>query len=199
MRTILFSVLLLSVTFAYGQLIPEKANDISPLLIGEKIPNSAVQSTRGGSISLARIYSRKPTVLIVYRGGWCPYCNLHLAELQDIEQQLIDAGFQIVAVSPDSPENLKATTSDKELKYTLLSDSDLSFLTEMGVVYQAPSRNHAMLKRASGGANPGYLPVPSVFLLDKEGVIMFQYINPNYKVRISSELLQAAVSSLDRL
>jgi peroxiredoxin len=196
----LISILCFSLAVVLNaQSIPEDANDISPLLIGEKAPASTVTNLEGKTLDFAEVYSQKPTVLIVYRGGWCPYCNLHLAELQEIEQQLIDAGYQIVAVSPDAAENLRTVAGKNDLRYQLLSDSDLSLIKAMGLAYRAPERNHAMLKNASGGANPGLLPVPAVFLLDKEGVILFQYINPNYKVRISSELLLAAVTSLNRL
>lgn len=41
----------------------------------------------------------------------------------------------------------------------------------------------------------GKLPVPSVFLVTPELGISFQYVDPNYKYRISSDLLLAADNS----
>ena len=41
------------------------------------------------------------------------------------------------------------------------------------------------------------LPAPAVFILDQKGMVKFSYVNPNYKVRLSPELLyQAAKFSM---
>jgi len=56
-----------------------------PLAIGDTIPNITVTSTKGKVTSLRRLISKKPTIVIFYRGGWCPYCNAHLVKIQQIE------------------------------------------------------------------------------------------------------------------
>jgi hypothetical protein len=49
-------------------------------------------------------------------------------------------------------------------------------------------------EKATGKA---VLPAPAVFILDQKGLIKFSYVSPNYKVRMSPELLvQAAKYSL---
>lgn len=196
MRPILFIALLGFALTSIGQSIPSKPNDISPLLVGESIPTSDLTNIDGKSTAVSGIFREKPTVLVVYRGGWCPYCNIHLAELQDIEDEILKLGYQIVAVSPDAAENLKASTQKHSLKYKLYSDSNMQFSQDLGIAYKAPERNLNMLASASGGDNPGMLPVPSVFLVDQKGTILFEYINPNYKVRVTGELLLAALRSL---
>lgn len=52
--------------------IPQKPEDISPLLIGETIPDVRLQTVEGSSVSLMAEVAKKPTVLVFYRGGWCP-------------------------------------------------------------------------------------------------------------------------------
>ncbi len=191
-------IILLIITFSgYGQsMVPVNPNDISPLLIGEDIPNLNVKDINGQPVNLKSLYKSKPVVFIVYRGGWCPYCNVHMAQLRDIEADIIKAGYDIVAISPDSHENLKVSAGKNDLKYSLYSDADMKLSQALGIAYEAPKRNLALLESSSGGQNPGMLPVPSVFVVNTEGVIAFEYINPNYKVRITSEMLLAAVNSL---
>ena len=79
------------------------------LAVGQVLPAATLTSSRGESVSLADVVRDKPTVLVFYRGGWCPFCTRHLADLGRAEAELRAAGYQIVAISPDPPEKLAAT------------------------------------------------------------------------------------------
>ena len=50
------------------------------------------------------------------------------------------------------------------------------------------------LEKASG-YDHHYLPVPATYLVGNNGVIQFQYANPNYKMRLDPDLLIAAAKS----
>nr|WP_288808294.1 peroxiredoxin-like family protein [uncultured Sphingobacterium sp.] len=176
---------------------PEKAEDISPLLIGETIPVQELTGVKGEAINIGKLISQKPTIMVFYRGGWCPYCNLQLAGLQEIEKELIGLGYQVVAISTDKPENLQASIEKGHLTYTLLSDADLSLAKKIGLAFRAPTAYHKFLPEASGGKNTDMLlPVPSVFILDKKAKIRFEYIQPDFKERIDPNLLRAAAGAL---
>ena len=190
----ILSSLLLSTA---AQSIPGTPTDISPLLIGEKIPDIQLSNLEGKKVSLNDIISKEQTLLIFYRGGWCPYCNLHLAELQSIESEILKSGFNIIAISPDSPDNLKASIEKHKLNYTLLSDSKTEAARAFGIAFQASERYGEMLGKASGSLNTqGLLPVPAVFVLNKQGEILFEYINPDYKKWLKGSLLLAVLAEL---
>ncbi|NDU97408.1 peroxiredoxin-like family protein [Spirosoma terrae] len=190
-------LLFVSMAFRASVEIPQKPEDISPLLVGETIPSSKVQTIDGQSVSLLDIVSKKPTVLIFYRGGWCPFCNRQLSELRTLEPDLSKLGYQILAVSTDSPENLKNTLDKSELTYTLLSDADVTAARAFGLAFKAPAAYSATLEKGSNGKNTDkLLPVPAVFLLNQQGVIKFEYINPNFKERMPAKLLKAAAESV---
>jgi peroxiredoxin len=180
-----------------GASIPLNPQDISPLLTGEMIPSVALMDITGKSVRLIETVSKKPTILIFYRGGWCPYCSKQLSGVQLIEKDLMVMGYQVIAVSTDSPENLSGTMDKQKLSYTLLSDADLNVSKQFGIAFKAPSSYDKILPESSGYKNTDkLLPVPSVFILDKKGKILFEYINPNITERISPELLKAAASAL---
>jgi peroxiredoxin len=170
--------------------------DIAPLLIGEKIPNIALKSSENADVNISDLLKKKKTVLIFYRGGWCPYCNLHLQSLAEAEKQIIDLGYQIIAVSPDSPENLKITEEKDKVKYTLLSDSKGELIKAAGIAYQVPENYKTVINVHSNGINTSLLPVPSVFVVNTEADILFEYIAPDFKQRISAELLVSVLKNL---
>lgn len=190
MKKLLFIVLAIS-GISSAQ-IADKAEEISPLLIGEKIPEQDLISVDAQPVSTSEIFNKK-TVLIVYRGGWCPYCNSQLMEMQEIESQIIDLGYQIVAVSPDSPKFLKETTIEDKLNYQLFSDSDGKFSQALGIAFK---REKPKLEKYSEGKNPGFLPVPTVYILNENREIEFLYINPNYSKRLKGELLLGVLKNL---
>jgi peroxiredoxin len=177
--------------------VPEKPEDISPLLIGETIPTVNLPDASGKSFNLNKAVAESPTILIFYRGGWCPYCSRQLSGMQEIEQDLKSLGYKVIAVSTDSPENLTETLGKEKLSYTLLSDSELTVAKKFGIAFKGPKAYDKLLPEASGGKNVDkLLPVPSVFILDTKGVIQFEYINPNYAARISPALLKAVATTL---
>jgi peroxiredoxin len=196
-KKIILSVLLACILWiqAFTQ-VPENAEDISPLLYGEQIPEISVTAVDGSRQPITSIVGGKPSILLFYRGGWCPYCNAHLAEIQEIEEDIIELGYQILAISPDSPENLNKSAGTHELSYKLYSDGNGSLSKAMGIAFKAPERNAKRLLESSGGLNEGFLPVPSVFVVDTSGKIVFEYINPDYKTRIRGELLLAVLEAL---
>lgn len=185
-------IILLAISGISSAQIADSAEDISPLLIGEKIPKQDLISVDEKLISTSEIFNKK-TVLIVYRGGWCPYCNSQLMEMQEIESQIIEMGYQIVAVSPDSPKFLKETTTEDKLNYQLFSDSDGEFSMALGIAFK---REKPKLEKYSEGKNPGFLPVPTVYVINENREIEFLYINPDYSKRLKGDLLLAVLKNL---
>ncbi|RIJ48385.1 AhpC/TSA family protein [Maribellus luteus] len=194
MKQLLFVLLLLG-NSAIAQ-IPELPEQVSPLLIGEQVPDAELKSANNTTHKLSDVLAEKPGVLLFYRGGWCPYCNAHLSDIQEVESEIISLGYQIIAVSPDAPENLKITEEDKSIRYKLYSDADGELIKAMGIAFKAPGQYSGLLNEKSGGLNKGILPVPSVFVVSPSGKILFEYINPDYSTRLSGKLLLAILKNL---
>jgi peroxiredoxin len=192
----LFFTGITTILFSQSEIAADPTS-ISPLLIGEKIPDITLSDVSGKKVNLLELASQKPSVMVFYRGGWCPYCNLHLSELQGIESDIIKAGYQIIAISPDSPESLQASVSKNNLNYVLLSDNQTQASRAFGVAFQAPERYAEMLGKASGEQNRNTLPVPAVFVVNASGEILFEYINPDYKKRLKGSLLLAVLKALN--
>jgi peroxiredoxin len=178
--------------------LPKQAIEIAPLLIGEKIPSITLKSVDNTDVDLLELISKKRTVLVFYRGGWCPYCNAHLAALAEAEKELLDLGYQIIAISPDAPKSLKVTDDKEKLNYLLLSDSVGELSKAVGIAFEAPENYKATIAKGSDGVNNSFLPVPAVFILNVNAEIEFEHIAPNFKNRISNDLLIAVAKSLKK-
>ena len=92
----------------------ESANAVTPLLNGQFAPKTTLKMADGTPVSLQALTLQKPTIVLFYRGGWCPYCSRQLAQLKDIEKELVNLGFQILAISPETPERLQEQKLETE-------------------------------------------------------------------------------------
>jgi peroxiredoxin len=195
MKKLFSSAVLVTLFFIGHAQLPEKPQDISPLLIGEKIPDAEVEGMDGKKIQTGTLFA-KPTVLVFYRGGWCPFCNKQLSALGEQQAAIEKMGYQVIAISPDDAAHLNKSAADNKLDYTLLSDSKGLFAKEMGLAFKAPGNYKDMLLKSSSGLNTGFLPVPAVYIINATGEVEFMFVNPDYKKRLSSKLLLAALESI---
>ena len=176
----------------------DKPENVTPILINSVIPDVNLKTIDGVAISLREKVAEKPTLLVFYRGGWCPYCSRHMMDLQKIEKEIVELGYQVLAISPDRPEELSKSMNKGELTYTLLSDSPMDVSKAFGIAFKMDEKAVARYKEVgidlekSSGYNHHLLPVPAVFIVNQEGIVKFTYVNPNYKERINGEILLTA-------
>lgn len=200
-----FSLLFIGVLISLGALSPAFAQDyaktaeeVTPLLISSEIPDVELKNIEGQTVRLKELVSQKPSIIVFYRGGWCPYCNQQLSDLHTIEEELYEIGYQLLAISPDRPEKLKATLDNNELGYTLLSDSPMNASKAFGIAFKVDQETVDRYKsigldlEGDSGYDHHLLPVPAVYIVNTDGIVKFNYVNPDYKERISGEVLLKA-------
>ena len=177
-------------------------NQVRPLLLGSAMPDVDLKTLDGKPTTLKAQVAGKPTVLVFYRGGWCPFCNLQLSELRLIRKDLDGLGFQMIAISPDLPAELNKTVEKDQLDYTLLSDAKADALRAFGIGYRLDDETYAKYQEygidleKSSGEDHHALPVPSVFIVDADGVLQFSYSHPDYKIRVPGSVILAAAKAI---
>ena len=143
-------------------------------MIGETLPNANFQNSEGEYVQLKALLEEKPTVLVFYRGGWCPYCNVQLSGLVEIEEDVLKLGYQIVAISPDDYKNLQSTIENNSTEYKLLSDPNGKFIKEIGIAFKTSSSlKEYIIGKDQKGETSSVMPAPTVMIVDKKGVIKF--------------------------
>ncbi len=180
---------------------PKSPDHICPILIGSEVPEAEVKTSTGKAANLKLQTEGKPSIIIFYRGGWCPFCNGHLSLLQKSHYELIELGYQIIAISPDLPKEIGKSINKMDLSYTLISDSKMNAAKAFGVAFTVDDKTiekyakYGIDLEASSGEKHHMLPVPSVFIVNASGKITFSYVNPDYKVRLNSEVLITAAKA----
>ena len=113
-------------------------------------------------------------------------------------------GVQLLAISPDKPAKVRETIGKHKMSFILLSDSDMVAARSFRVAYKLDDQTLAEFKKYNidvedaSGQRHHLLPVPAVFLVATNGLIQFEYVNPDYKVRLDPELLVAAAKIIFR-
>lgn len=172
------------------------------LPIGWTAPAVELKNAEGETVKLSEIYAEGPTIVAFYRGGWCPFCNRQLQDWQDYAQDFKDAGLNIIFITPESVENVNGSIEKTETTFTVLSDSDQQAAQLFNVIFTLDAKTRNTYKGygidlGAWNANAEWkLPVPGVFLIDTDGVVRWQVIDENYKVRVAPEVVLEAAADL---
>lgn len=204
-----YSLILLTVAMTLISTVPVQAKSIaqsselvSPLLNGQSIPDVMITTLDGKDKKLSTVMNNKKTVLFFYRGGWCPFCNTQMGQLKKVEDKLHKLGFQLIGISTDSSDDLQKSVEKHTLTYQLVSDYHskvsqafgLAFFASQKVTdrYLAKLKLTNPLQKNAQGVSRLILPAPAIYLIDEKGLVQFNYVNPNFKVRLHEELLLKA-------
>ncbi|MDR2912100.1 MAG: redoxin domain-containing protein [Alistipes sp.] len=158
------------------------ATDASPLMVGEVVPDAPLVGVDGRATTLYSLVGERPTIVVFYRGEWCGNCTNHFKEtfvphLAEIESM----GYNLVAVSPDAPAGLMATSAASGLdgKY-LFGDGPGVLSKGMGLAWAQQERLHERLTASSGGLNTEFIvPVTALYVVEPlEKKVAFAHITP---------------------
>ena len=160
------------------------------LKMGQKAILFELPNQEGKTVSLDSLLINGPVVLTFYRGDWCPYCNLQLRALQARLDEMQALGASLVAISPQVPDESLTKSEISQMNFTVLSDQNASVASQYGVAWEVPEfllshmrvdRNLDLAKINNG--NTHVLPIPATFILDKNGTIVWTYVNVDYRTR----------------
>lgn len=170
---------------------------------GDAMPDARLLDVHGELTTLARALGGRSAVVVLYRGAWCPYCNLALRAYQeDLVPQLDKRGVALVAISPQKPDGSLSMQEKNELTFTVLSDPGNQVAVGLGVL-TAPTENARAAQRVLGldlsaaNADGTYgVPMPTVVLVDAAGTIRWIDVHPDYTTRTEVAEIVDALSVL---
>lgn len=169
----------------------------SALKKGDKIPSFALQDATKGKISSASLLKKGPVIITFYRGAWCPYCNLQLRDLQQHIKAIKATGAELVAISPEKPDSTLKTVKKQKLDFYVLSDSNSKVGKEFGLMFNLDPElkklysNFGIDLAASNSSKKWELPLAATYIVDQNGMIIYSFVDADYKKRAeTTELIK---------
>jgi peroxiredoxin len=169
---------------------------------GDRAPDFRLPDARGGHVQLRDLLAKGPVVVSFYRGGWCPYCNLELRALQNALSAIRQLGAELVAISPEMPDESLSTVEKNELAFPVLSDIGSATAKRYGVAFDLAdelrpiyTRSHHALPDKNGD-DSWILPIPATYVVDMNGTIALAFIDVDYRNRLEPTEIVAALESL---
>ncbi len=175
----------------------------SGIEVGDIAPQIALKDIDGKAFDLRESLQYGPVVLVFYRGGWCPYCNRQLKQLQtEIVPKLSSYNAKLVAISVDKIDEIEKTKKKASLGMTLISDSMAAVVKQYRVVNQTSDslvktykeQYNIDLERSSGQKHH-IIAIPSLFTISQDGRVAFAYVNEDYTVRAQSRDILSSLSN----
>jgi peroxiredoxin len=170
---------------------------------GEAAPDARLVTPTGEETSLADTRGDTPTVVVFYRGAWCPYCNITLRTYQqELLPALQERGVQLVAVSPQTPEGAEQSIANGELAFPVLTDPENVLAGRFGIVTEPSAAARAAHTQLgfdvadSNADDTAAIPFPSVFVIDADGVVRFADVHVDYTTRTEVADVLTAVDEL---
>ena len=168
---------------------------------GNTAPDFTLPNAVGENVKLSDLLQNGPVVMIWYRGEWCPYCNIYLEDIQGHVGEFKELGAQVVAISPEKPDNSWRMQDRLKLKFHVLSDMGSKVAKEYGVAYILPPKIAEYYQKgfdlhAVNEDDSNILPLAASYVIDQAGKITYAYLNADYRERAETSVLLEEVKKL---
>lgn len=156
------------------------------LKVVDKVTDFELNNALGKPVKLSVFLQNGPVILTWYRGGWCPYCNIQLRHLQSHLSQIKELGATLVALSPELPDKSLNTKEKNELEFEVLTDYNNEVARKFGIVF---TLNNELVDIYNGrleafnGVGTNELPIPATYVIDKDYIIKYAFVDPNHRQR----------------
>jgi peroxiredoxin len=172
------------------------------LKVGDTIPSFMLPNAEGHIVFSDDLLKRGPLVVNFFRGDWCPYCRRTLEVLETTLPDITAAGGRLVALTPDTGSHLAATKRNYALTYEVLSDVDGAVGLQFGVLIRAPDPYRELLAGtgvdlpARHGNEGWFIPMPATFVVDRQAVIRYAFVNVDFTRRADPAEIVAILRSI---
>lgn len=161
------------------------------LKAGDIAPGFKAKDQYGKTIVLGEVIKKGPVLILFYRGQWCPYCNKQLSHFSDSLQLLKDKGITVIAITPETGENIKKTLEKTRAAFPVIEDEGLAIMRSYKVNFAVDEntitryRGYGIDFDKANGNKGANLPVPATYMIGTDGKVKYVFFNSDYRKRAS--------------
>lgn len=160
----------------------------------DKVPDFTLSNPLGEQVTLYDELAKGSVVLTFYRGSWCPFCNTQLRAYQQLLPEIEKLGGQLIAITPQTPDNSLSQREKEKLTFQVLSDPNGRVTESYRLLFELTDSLQNVFKNTFGldltvfnASDRWVLPVPATFVIDKEGIVRRAHVNPDFTKRMEPE------------
>lgn len=156
---------------------------------GHNISEFTITDLNNQPYKISNAWSKKPALVIFYRGGWCPYCNAQIRDLAVNHERIANTGVEVVAISVDEIDKAILVGAKYNIPFSVLSDPDLIAHKAFNVVMEIDAETLKKYEEFGvnlqewSGRDHNSIGIASVFLVDNHGRVLVSHAPEDYKTR----------------
>jgi peroxiredoxin len=169
---------------------------------GSKVKTFEINDHSGKPASFDMLKSRAPLLVIFYRGGWCPYCNVQIRQLAKAWPEFQKRGVTPVLISVDKPDAAALAQRQYEIPFPVLSDPELKAHERFGVTMEVEDslipkyKSYGIDIEKWSGKTHHKIAVSSAFVVNNDGIVLWSHSASDYKTRPSVEQFLTVLDGL---
>ncbi len=156
-------------------------NRSSRIILGQLLPNFSLQATNG-QIVTNKDFIGKASILMFYRGNWCPLCMAQIKEVARQYDQLREANVRVALISPQPHKNTMKLAEKFHVGFEFYIDEGNQAARTLGV---SQSFGVPIGLQALGYDSETVLP--TVVITDAKGNVIWLHETDNYRIRPEPE------------
>jgi peroxiredoxin len=167
-------ILFMAYNFWYSNLDRE----VNPALqVGQQLPEFDVVDTSGQTV-YSSTFKGSPTIIMFFRGNWCPLCMAQIKEIAGKYKEISNSGARVALIAPQPEKNTQTLANKFNVPFMFLSDVGNRAAQALGIVMENGL--------PAGMEMLGYdhdTVLPTVIITDAEANIIYSDLTTNYRIR----------------
>src|SRR5690242_19214757 len=150
-----------------------------PPVVGQPAPDFSLPSTAGPETSLSSFKGKSNVLLAFFPAAFTGVCTQELCSFSENLDKFSNAGTQVLPISGDHVASLKQFKEKEKMKVNPLSDIKRTVARAYGVLDEEK-----------------FTPRRSYFLVDKQGVLRWSWIEEHNGLRRKDDEILAEIQKL---
>lgn len=149
--------------------------------VGKALPEFSLKDASGNVVTSQEI-GAQASLIMFYRGNWCPLCMAQIKEVAGQYRELESRGIKVYMVSPQSGGHTKDLAERFDVDMRFLIDEDSKVADKLQII----AENGLPMGLQALGYDSDTV-MPTVIMTNEKGRIIFADLTDNYRVRPEPE------------